>query len=639
MENYGKPKILNNQNKSSQYPFMYNNEKNNLNYRTKVNSSIEFFLLDSYENIKNKKSTRLSKYPHFSELIDVLYFKDQNLSKEMYYINDLYNSYKFIKIVNQDQVEASIGILLPINKIKNDIKNLIFTNLKESDLSEKMSNQLKINLLNDNFELTEISRSPQEIFNYKYSIKKKPPLQNMDNNCNVKIVNNNNIYDNYILQGNNNINNKNQFNKNKASNIYYINGKNIINNNNGYYNLPNQNYVQNNRNNINSNINSNNKQQNPQINIKYIFPKKGLNNIGSTCYMNATLQCLLHVNELITYFIKEYPNDRNLLKNKNISIETGGKISEAFYGLVNAVCEYNNINDISKLNGKTNVTKHKRYNSELNNYTSYESDSISPHNFKSVIGLYNPQFKKFEANDSKDLILYLLQTMHEELNYYGDNNNKLNNHVNQFDRAMTSNVFISNYNLHNFSIISNIFYGTLENTTKCDKCKNTIYNFQKFEFISFGMYQYSGKTFNIYEGFKNNEKPQKLRGDNQFYCSVCKQLCDADIVSKIIQPPNKLLINIDYGRNKKYKPSNIDFDEIIDITNFVNFNFGYLIKYRIICVCTHLGYSGSYGHYIAFCRHRNERQWYKFNDSTFKKCSGDEIYGGSPYLLLYEKIQ
>ena len=43
---------------------------------------------------------------------------------------------------------------------------------------------------------------------------------------------------------------------------------------------------------------------------------------------------------------------------------------------------------------------------------------FSPDDFKKTLGLYNPQFRKFEANDSKDLILYLLQTMHAELNYF-----------------------------------------------------------------------------------------------------------------------------------------------------------------------------------------------------------------------------
>ena len=83
-------------------------------------------------------------------------------------------------------------------------------------------------------------------------------------------------------------------------------------------------------------------------------------------------------------------------------------------------------------------------------------------------------------------------------------------------------------------------------------------------------------------------------------------------------------------------PKNVIFDEEIDITNYINFDFGKRIRYRIICVCTHLGSSGSYGHYIAFCRHRLTGKWYKFNDSSCSQCSLNEIYGGSPYLLLYE---
>ena len=98
------------------------------------------------------------------------------------------------------------------------------------------------------------------------------------------------------------------------------------------------------------------------------------------------------------------------------------------------------------------------------------------------------------------------------------------------------------------------------------------------------------------------------------------------------------MINLDYGKNKKYQPSSIQFDEFIDITEFVNFNFGCRFKYRIIGVCTHYGRSGSYGHYVAFCRHRESGNWYRFNDSSFSKCNKSEIYGGSPYLLLYEKI-
>jgi len=632
-----------------------NNTYNNAYSKGRVNSSknnIDFFLIDSYENIRKIKDDRFSKYPNYSEIIFVNLHKGEYKEKEMYYVYNFINSYYFITIENQEHTGASIGLLLPRNKNNEsfDIKNKVFNILKKSKFTEEMTKKLKIDLIKDNFELKNINynHNNKNYINYKYSIIKRNRIENKDNNTLLidKIINNNNSnnnnFNNSTPQGNY-IYNNSQLNNNYQNSDNYQNYKNNGNNNvnhNEYQHLPNQNNIQNNGYNMNnSQINSNNNSQNPPQNSKYIFPEKGLNNIGSTCYMNATLQCLLHVSELISYFLNEYPNDRSTLRKKN-KYETGGEISEAFYGLVNGICKTNNNNDLNQLNRNTTISKHRRNNSDYNynNYISYSSDSISPYNFKSKLGIYNPQFQKFEANDSKDLILYLLQTMHEELNYFGDINTRYNNRVNQFDRAMTFNVFINNYNSHNFSIISNLFYGTYENTTKCDMCRNIIFNFQKFEFISFGMYNYNGKSFNIYDGFRDNETPQRLRGDNQFYCSYCKKLVDAEITCKIIQPPNKLLINIDYGKNKKYKPSSIRFDEIIDITKFVNFNFGCPIKYRIICVCTHLGYSGSYGHYIAYCRHRHSTQWYNFNDSSVNKCSKNDIYGGSPYLLLYEKI-
>jgi hypothetical protein len=79
-------------------------------------------------------------------------------------------------------------------------------------------------------------------------------------------------------------------------------------------------------------------QQNPPKQ-NYIFSKKGLKNIGSTCYMNATLQCLLHVSELTIYFIEEYPKDQQLLSKKNNNVPSGGNISNAFFNLVIGVNE------------------------------------------------------------------------------------------------------------------------------------------------------------------------------------------------------------------------------------------------------------------------------------------------------------
>jgi len=353
--------------------------------------------------------------------------------------------------------------------------------------------------------------------------------------------------------------------------------------------------------------------QNKKINFHF----NGLINIGSTCYMNAILQCLLHVSELVEYFLKEWPNDFDSLCQKNSEVPSKGSISKAFYDLILGVYP------------KDNPFSSKTFGSRNNN-------PVSPDKFQKVLGNNNPQFKNFEANDSKDLILYLFQAMHAELNYFGDV--KLNlGRPNQYDKVNTFQFFIFSYERTNFSIISKIFYGTYEIMTKCQKCQKVLYNFQKFEFISFGMFDYKDKIFDIYNGFEDNQKMSLLTGDNQFYCNTCKKLCDAELYNKIIVPPNKLLINIDYGKNKKFSPSSVIFGEEIDITKYVDFDFGVPIKYRLIGVCTHFGSSGSFGHYVAYCKHPSGK-WFIFNDSTVNECSKNSIYGGSPYLLLYEKI-
>ena len=359
-------------------------------------------------------------------------------------------------------------------------------------------------------------------------------------------------------------------------------------------------------------------------NISYFFPLVGLKNVGSICFMNATLQCLLHVSELSLYFLKEFPNDQQTLRKKNSSSESHGSISEAYCNLVNSVYEEDK----------------KEISNSFFSFSNSNNKSFAPRDFKKKLGHYNPQFKYYEANDSKDLILYLLQTFHEELNYMGDQ--PFPTYLmrpDQLNRANSFNYFMQTYNIQNFSIASKLFFGTYENRTMCCKCRNLFFSFQKFEFISFPTHKYTGKTFNILDGFKDNREIQDLTGDNQYFCQICQALCDGKVSCSIIQPPNKLIINIDYGINKKLKVKKLIFEEIIDITDYINFNFGKRIKYQIAGICAHLGSSGSSGHYIAFCRNKSNGKWYEFNDSSCSECDKSTAFSsGNPYLLIYEQI-
>ena len=60
-------------------------------------------------------------------------------------------------------------------------------------------------------------------------------------------------------------------------------------------------------------------------------------------------------------------------------------------------------------------------------------------NFHKTLGKYNEQFAKNEANDSKDLIIYLFQSFHSELNYFGDQ--KVPSNIPLPDPTLQSSVF------------------------------------------------------------------------------------------------------------------------------------------------------------------------------------------------------
>ena len=588
----------------------------------------DFNYIKKYEpNIKKEEKNNINMY-YLNE--------NKEIKNNLYNINDLI---KENKIININYNSKEIKILLSLDKY-NNIKN------SEDEILKTILNSWCINIIYKIFNINSdykfgLSKDEQEDKYNLYLINNYITTKNkiLDKKENKEILKNNNekssqvsnITINTSRSTNVSINDiNNNSNINKSENIINTNNATNTNNNNNNINIiinedKNNANNQNNQNQINNNYNQNNtgdgrdKYNNaPMNNTIYIFPLIGLNNVGSTCFMNATLQCLLHISELNLYFLNEYPNDYNILRTKNSSSETMGNISLAYYNVINEVY----LKSI-----------------QCNNNYYMNNNSFAPNEFKETLGKYNSQFRYYEANDSKDLILYLLQTFHEELNYFGDQPFPVNLlRPNQLNRADTFNYFNNTYNFQNFSIVSKLFYGTYENIIKCCNCNKMYFSYQKFEFISFSTYNYRNGIFNIYNGFQDNQAIQYLQGNNKYFCPSCQNLYDGETCCKIITPPSKLIINIDYGKNKINNVKQLIFDEMIDITSFINFDFGKKIIYQISGVCTHLGSSGPTGHYIAYCRNKQTGMWYNFNDSFVRLCDKNEIYRGSPYLLVYEQI-
>jgi len=372
------------------------------------------------------------------------------------------------------------------------------------------------------------------------------------------------------------------------------------------------------------------KQENEDLKKKNLELRKdpilvGLNNIGATCYMNATLQSLSNSDKLTEYFLKDYKYEPK--NNKKI-------MSNVYYNVIKDLWNRENHNK-----------------------------SFSPNEFKEKLSQENPLFAGIAANDSKDLINFLIERFHNELNIVKNengmqNNNNLNYEVTQNDQLNEQKmleIFTNEFKIKYNSIISNLFYGLLETKSQCQQCKYIKYNFQVYSFIEFPLErvnQYcfmTGKRYNyvmnsnknpdidLYECFEYYNNLELMTGDNQMYCNICNCNCDSLYGSLLYSTPNYLIINLNRGRGAVYE-CKVIFPEQLNLFNFVTFKNGNTV-YELYAVICHIGPSSMSGHFVAYCRNRIDKKWYLYNDAFVNMCqSPNEYQKGMAYILFYQVL-
>ena len=340
----------------------------------------------------------------------------------------------------------------------------------------------------------------------------------------------------------------------------------------------------------------------------------GLENIGATCYMNATLQCLCHVISLKNYFLNEKRVENDLL-NKN------AQLTRCFCQLINTLWK----------------------NSELQYF--------APHDFKNLISEMNPLFKGIQANDSKDLIIFLYETLHNELNNPDPNDKRLID-LNNPNIDQELKIFRNNYYTQNSSIINKIFYYEQSSLLKCCSCniKKISYNIQNFiifplEKIRLGLIKKKPQGFmyvTLEDCFVENEEAELLFGPNQIYCNNCKRQSNAYSSNKLYNCPEVLTIILNRGKGLEFQVE-FKYPFQLDIRRFVT-DQNCDTNYELIGVLTHLGPSGMSGHFIAYCKSPNDKKWYCYNDADVKEVAEHEIEykineNGIPYVLYYQKFK
>lgn len=176
----------------------------------------------------------------------------------------------------------------------------------------------------------------------------------------------------------------------------------------------------------------------------------GLRNLGNTCFMNSTLQCLSSAKDLLQYWLKdEYKLDLN----KDNPLGWQGKVAEAYGELMHDLWE-----------GKYRV--------------------VVPRAFKTVIGEFAPRFSGYNQQDSSELLGFLLDGLHEDLNRI--QKKPYTEAVEDKGRpdAIVAEESWKVHRLRHDSVIVDTFQGQLKSRLQCPQCDFVSITFDPFMYLS-----------------------------------------------------------------------------------------------------------------------------------------------------------
>ncbi|KAL4464783.1 hypothetical protein ABPG74_011344 [Tetrahymena malaccensis] len=198
----------------------------------------------------------------------------------------------------------------------------------------------------------------------------------------------------------------------------------------------------------------------------------GLQNLGNTCFMNSALQCLSNVQDLSEFMIQDkFIHDLN----RDNPLGTGGYLAASYAELIKDMWR-----------GSDNYS--------------------SPWNLKKIIGKFAPQFSGYSQQDSHELLSYLLDGIHEDLNRV-----KKKPLVNQIESDGQKDLEVAlksweNYQKRNRSIIVDLMVGQFKSTINCPTCNKISVTFDPYMAISVPVPSIAFLVVGVYIQFKDESQ-------------------------------------------------------------------------------------------------------------------------------------
>lgn len=368
------------------------------------------------------------------------------------------------------------------------------------------------------------------------------------------------------------------------------------------------------------------------------LPRTGLINFSVTCYMNATIQCLLATIPLSHFFLDNKWKD---LVQENWK-GSNGIMPGIFANLIRSLWK----DDVQ---------------------------AIRPSSLRKFCARLNPEWGVDRQQDAKEFFDFLVGCLHEDLNVNWDRNPlrpltfKEEMERERMPIQRVSKIEWNRYSHREKSRLSDLFAGQHASRLRCTTCNNTSTTYEAFYSISVEIPRTSGKRpWDVNDCLRSYCQEERLSGDEVWKCPHCK--CEREATKKITisRAPQFLVVHfkrfeVRKGESARKVHTPIGFplfglnmepymvppfskgsrdlygtDDLADPATTPPY------LYDAYAVMRHIGASGNGGHYISLVRDAGRGNiWRKFDDERVtdfdpQKLKPDQrLQNEQAYLVFY----